>query len=75
LDLPKSVRITYAVYADHIHSRELLLRHTGDLFGKIREGRLRIDVSERYRLGAAAQAHADIESRRTSGKLLLDPSR
>jgi NADPH:quinone reductase-like Zn-dependent oxidoreductase len=75
LDLPKSVRITYAVYADHIHNRELLLRHTGDLFGKIREGKLRIDISERYPLGAAAQAHTDIESRRTSGKLLLDPSR
>ncbi|MGW3496286.1 quinone oxidoreductase family protein [Streptomyces sp. NPDC001020] len=72
-DLPKSVKITYAVYADHIHNRELLLRHTGDLFDKIREGKLRIDITGRYPLGDAKQAHADIESRRTSGKLLLDP--
>jgi NADPH:quinone reductase-like Zn-dependent oxidoreductase len=73
-DLPKSIRVTYAVYADHIHSRELLLKHAGDLFDKIREGKLRIDITRRYPLGAAEQAHADIESRRTSGKLLLDPS-
>ncbi|MFF4837474.1 quinone oxidoreductase family protein [Streptomyces sp. NPDC001315] len=72
-ELPKSIRITYAVYSDHIHSRELLLQHAGDLFDKIREGSLRIDITERYPLGAADQAHIDIESRRTSGKLLLDP--
>ncbi|WP_046725328.1 quinone oxidoreductase family protein [Streptomyces xiamenensis] len=74
-DLPKSIKLTYAVFADHIHNRELLLQHTGDLFDKIREGKLQIDISECYPLGAAEQAHADIESRRTSGKLLLDPSR
>ncbi|MFD0631762.1 hypothetical protein ACFQ9X_09115 [Catenulispora yoronensis] len=32
-------------------------------------------MSGRYPLGDAEQAHLDIESRRTSGKLLLDPSR
>ncbi|MGV9914485.1 quinone oxidoreductase family protein [Streptomyces tendae] len=73
-DLPKSIKITYAVFADHIHTRELLLEHTGDLFDKLRAGDLRIDVSGRYPLGEAAQAHTDIESRRTSGKLLLDTS-
>ncbi|MEW2489952.1 quinone oxidoreductase [Streptomyces sp. NPDC048411] len=74
-DMPRSIRITYAVFADHIHSRELLLRHAGDLFEKIREGKLRVDITERYPLDGAPQAHLDIESRRTSGKLLLDPRR
>ncbi|WP_426570214.1 zinc-binding dehydrogenase [Streptomyces canus] len=74
-DRPRSIELTYAVFADHIHHREPLLQHAGDLFDKIREGRLRIEISERYPLGAAAQAHADMESRRTSGKLLLDRSR
>lgn len=74
LDLPKSIKVTYAVFADHIHNRELLLKHTGDLFDKIREGKLRIDITGRYPLGAAEQAHTDIESRRTHGKLLLDTS-
>ncbi|NUP54149.1 MAG: quinone oxidoreductase [Catenulispora sp.] len=74
-DLPNSIKVTYAVFADHIHSRELLLEHTGDLFAKIREGKLRIDITGRYALTDAEQAHVDIESRRTSGKLLLDLSR
>ncbi|MFB9248807.1 quinone oxidoreductase [Sphaerisporangium melleum] len=74
-DLPKSIRITYAVYADHIHSRELLLKHAGDLFAKIRAGELKVDITGRYPLGSAEQAHIDIESRRTSGKLLLDTRR
>lgn len=38
----------------------------------LRAGKLRIGITERYPLGAAEQAHADIASRRTSGKLLLD---
>jgi NADPH:quinone reductase-like Zn-dependent oxidoreductase len=74
-DLPRSIRITYAVFADHIHSRESLVGHAGDLFEKIREGKLSVDITGRYPLDAAAQAHIDIESRRTSGKLLLDPRR
>jgi NADPH:quinone reductase len=72
LDLPKSVKITYAVFRDHIHSQDLLLQHSRDLFDKIREGTLQIDISRRYRLDEARQAHIDIESRRTTGKLLLD---
>jgi len=72
-DLPRSIRITYAVFADHIHTRELLLKHAGDLFEKIRAGDLKVDITNRYPLDAAHQAHIDIESRRTSGKLLLDP--
>ncbi|WP_051124764.1 quinone oxidoreductase family protein [Amycolatopsis benzoatilytica] len=73
LDLPKSIKLVYPVYSDHIATREDLLRHTADLFGKIRDGQLRIEVSRRYPLSDAEQAHRDIESRRTSGKLLLAP--
>lgn len=72
-DLPKSIKLVYPVYSDHIATREELLRHTADLFAKIRDGQLRIDVSRRYPLSEAEQAHRDIESRRTSGKLLLAP--
>jgi NADPH2:quinone reductase len=71
-DLPKSIKLTYAVFADHIHNRELLLQHSADLFSKIREGTLQIDISRRYPLEDATQAHTDIESRATTGKLLLD---
>jgi NADPH2:quinone reductase len=71
-DLPKSIRISYAVFSDHIHTRELLLEHSKDLFDKIRDRKLQITISRRYPLGEAKQAHIDIESRGTTGKLLLD---
>jgi NADPH:quinone reductase-like Zn-dependent oxidoreductase len=71
-DLPKSIRISYAVFSDHIHTRELLLEHSKDLFDKVRDRKLQIAISRRYPLGEAKQAHIDIESRGTTGKLLLD---
>ncbi len=41
----------------------------------IRKGDLHVEVTASYPLGEAEQAHLDIESRRTSGKLLLGPRR
>jgi NADPH:quinone reductase-like Zn-dependent oxidoreductase len=73
-ELPKSIRLSYAVYSDHIRTRDLLLEHSNDLFDKIRDERLRIDISRRYPLSEAKQAHIDITSRGTTGKLLLDTS-
>jgi NADPH2:quinone reductase len=47
----------------------------GELFGAVAGGELEIGVGEVYPLSEAARAHEDIISRRTSGKLLLDPSK
>jgi NADPH:quinone reductase-like Zn-dependent oxidoreductase len=49
--------------------------HNQELFGWVRHGRLRVHISGRYALGDAAQAHRDMETRRTTGKLLLHLSR
>ncbi|MFI0486586.1 quinone oxidoreductase family protein [Actinomadura sp. 9N215] len=46
---------------------------TADLFDWIARGRLRVNVARRYSLDEAAQAHRDLESRSTIGKLLLIP--
>ncbi|MDB6107570.1 MAG: Zinc-binding dehydrogenase, partial [Gammaproteobacteria bacterium] len=35
------------------------------------KGRLRVKVERTYPLAEAAQAHRDLESRKTTGKLLL----
>ncbi|MFD5091953.1 quinone oxidoreductase family protein [Amycolatopsis thailandensis] len=74
-DLPKSIKVSYAVFADHVHTPELLREHAGALFGMLGEGKLKVEITKRYSLSEAGQAHVDIESRRTSGKLLLDPGR
>jgi NADPH2:quinone reductase len=47
----------------------------GELFGAVAGGDLEVNVGEVYPLSEAARAHEDIIARRTSGKLLLDPSK
>jgi NADPH2:quinone reductase len=57
----------------HVRTREALLTRSNQLFDWVREGRLKVHVGGRYPLAEAAQAHRDIQSRRTTGKLLLIP--
>lgn len=45
-----------------------------DLFARAGAGRLKVIVGNTYPLEHASQAHIDLRSRRTTGKLLLDPS-
>lgn len=73
MSLPKSVKIGYAVFSDHIPTPTLLRRHTNQLFEWIGEGRLNVTIGGQYPLSEAARAHADMENRATIGKLLLIP--
>jgi NADPH2:quinone reductase len=45
-----------------------------ELFARAARGELKAVVGHTYPLAQAAQAHIDLRARRTSGKLLLDPS-
>jgi NADPH:quinone reductase len=73
MSLPKSIKIGYATFLDHIHTPELLRTRSAQLFDWITEGRLRVRIGGEYPLANAARAHADMESRKTTGKLLLVP--
>jgi len=73
MSLPKSIKIGYGVFSDHIHTPELLRAHSAQLFDWIAAGTLKVQVGGEYRLADAAKAHADMESRKTTGKLLLVP--
>ncbi|MCI2423842.1 quinone oxidoreductase [Saccharopolyspora sp. K220] len=72
-ELPSSIKVCYPVFRDHIPTREALLRHSAEIFDLARDGRLHVEIGGRYPLKDAAQAHRDIESRLTTGKLLLLP--
>lgn len=52
-------------------TREELLGRAQELFGWVQEGRLEVRIGGRYSLDDARSAHADLQSRRTTGKLLL----
>jgi NADPH2:quinone reductase len=45
-----------------------------ELFARAARGELKVIVGQTYPLGQAAQAQIDLRERRTTGKLLLDPS-
>ena len=46
-----------------------------ELFHSVAMGKLQLRIEETYSLGEAAQAHWDLSTRMTTGKLLLIPER
>jgi NADPH2:quinone reductase len=54
--------------------RDLIQSMTADLLGAVASGELEVVIGNTYPLSEAGRAHEDIQERRTSGKLLLDPS-
>lgn len=73
MSLPRSIKLGYAVFFDHIHTPQLLRACAARLFDWIANGQLKVRIGGTYPLVQAAQAHADMESRATTGKLLLLP--
>ncbi|MBA3865769.1 MAG: zinc-binding dehydrogenase [Solirubrobacterales bacterium] len=60
----------------HLLSRpELAIPMIGELLGAVAAGELEATIGDVYPLSEARRAHEDLISRRTSGKLLLDPSK
>jgi NADPH2:quinone reductase len=68
-----SLFLTRPTIGHHIAERAELLQRASDLFGWIASGQVTINVSHRYPLADAGQAHEDLAARRTTGKLLLIP--
>ena len=55
--------------------RELVAPMIGELLGAVAADELDVTIGGVYPLSEAARAHEDLIARRSSGKLLLDPSR
>ena len=55
------------------YTAEHLQEMAGNVFNALRAGTIRADVRHRYPLAAAADAHRDLEARRTSGQVVLLP--
>jgi NADPH2:quinone reductase len=66
-----SLYATRPTLFNYISSREDLEWRVSDLFRWISEGKLKINIDKAYPLADAAQAHRDLEGRKTTGKLLL----
>lgn len=60
----------------HLLARpDLVAPMVGDLLSALAKGELTATIGGVYPLSEAARAHEDLTARRTTGKLLLDPSR
>jgi NADPH2:quinone reductase len=57
----------------YIVTRDELLARATELFGWIASGTLNLRIHARYPLERAADAHRDLEGRKTTGKLVLIP--
>jgi NADPH2:quinone reductase len=68
-----SLFLTRPSLANYISDPNELKWRATDLFQWIADGRLRLQIHKVYKLADAAQAHRDLEARRTTGKLLLKP--
>src|SRR5918999_5759893 len=55
--------------------RDMLEEPLADLFGRVARVELKPQMGETYAMSDVRRAHEDMQGRRTSGKLLLDPSR
>src|SRR6478752_397067 len=66
-----SLFLTRPMLAHHLATREELQWRAGEVLGAVADGSLHVVIGGRYPLTEAASAFADLEGRRTQGKLLL----
>ncbi|HCE08779.1 MAG TPA: quinone oxidoreductase [Oxalobacteraceae bacterium] len=68
-----SLFITRPSIFTYTAQREDLESMAADLFGVVTSGKVNIDINQRYALQDAAQAHRDLEARKTTGSSILIP--
>ncbi|MFJ5989520.1 quinone oxidoreductase family protein [Lentzea sp. NPDC092896] len=73
LNAAGSVYLTRPSTGSYLLDRAELDWRAADLFEAIASGTLNVRIGGRYKLEEAAQAHTDLQSRKTTGKLLLLP--
>jgi len=73
LNAKGSLFLTRPTLAHYIANRDELLHRAGEVLGWIASGELTLRIDSEFPLSEAADAHRRLESRATSGKLLLIP--
>lgn len=68
-----SLKLTRPTLMTYVVRRELLEPMAAELFEVVTSGKVKIEIRQRYALADAAQAHRDLEARRTTGSTVLLP--
>jgi NADPH2:quinone reductase len=66
-----SLFVTRPTLATHISTRADLLESSNALFERVLKGDVKIEINQRYPLAEAAQAHRDLEARKTTGSTVF----
>jgi NADPH:quinone reductase len=68
-----SLFVTRPTLATHLTPRSRYEDSAKELFQMVNSGKIKIDVTRRYRLDEAARAHEDLAGRRTTGSCVIIP--
>jgi NADPH:quinone reductase len=68
-----SLFVTRPSLIHYVALREELEQRSGDVFAMIAADKLKLRISQTYKLEEVQQAHRDLEGRKTTGKILLAP--
>jgi NADPH2:quinone reductase len=68
-----SLYVTRPTLATYIAARADLVKRSNDLFNAVKSRKVKIETTQRYKLEDAAQAHRDLEGRKTTGSVILVP--
>lgn len=68
-----SLYVTRQTLFTHIATREGTQQMADDLFAVVSSGQVKIRIDQRYPLDQVAQAHRDLEARKTTGSTVLIP--
>ncbi|MCA7085236.1 quinone oxidoreductase [Cupriavidus sp. DB3] len=68
-----SLKLTRPTIMTYVTQRDLLEPMAAELFDIVRSGKVRIEVRQRYPLSEVAQAHRELEARKTTGSTVLIP--
>jgi NADPH2:quinone reductase len=71
LNAKGSIFLTRPTLAHHVLTRDELLWRAGDVLNGVASGALRLRIDRTYPLAQVAEAHRALESRATTGKLLI----
>ena len=68
-----SLYLTRPTLFTHIRTRELCQERADDLFDMVGSGKVTIEINQTYALADIAQAHKDLEARKTTGATVIHP--
>jgi NADPH2:quinone reductase len=68
-----SLFVTRPTLLSYTADTQELRQSAKDLFDRISDGRIKIEINQRYALKDIQQAHRDLEARRTTGSTIIEP--